>query len=510
MFPALSHLAAILTSLSASFGLAAAAPAVDLSVARHQAPVVVTASSRPFVAQTADRRDEKPNLQAKDLRSYILQLSAMRQQLAKATKEAKQFRLIAVSNSYVPRHEGDGSAPNIHSNSSEDHPSREDHPHRPGSAGSSTSSTSTGQVSKPSTSISNGGFVSLNFDDGDVTAFNSARPIVEAAGFPATYYIVSQQLGDRGFSGYITTDQVKQLQTEGNEVADHTRDHAHLNLLTPNDVHNEIVGAKQDLADLGISPDLSFAYPYGEVNNAIENEVKNDGFIGARGTGDGLNTKDTDPFDLRADSLDRTTTFDHVKNLIDKAVAENSWYIITIHAIDKPGEFYSVSPSLVTQIVNYLKDNNVPVATNAQGLREFINSQPASNTGNGDQNQNQNNDHGTSTDNSNSNDHGTQSITLNRVDDRLWKSDKINVNGNTRYTYSDQYKSSTVNDIDLRFFFDDGRTVDVQIERFPERDNWQNAQINFATPSGAKAMVIYHLANPGGQLDVRDFQLAHP
>jgi|GEM_PF-5374065 len=250
----------------------------------------------------------------------------------------------------------------------------------------STNATSTNATSTNATStnqggggqnhpdISSGGFVSINFDDGEISAFDIGRPIMLTAGLPATYYITTHQLGGPNFSGYVTPAQVLQLQTDGFEIGNHTQSHVDLVGLATSSIQQEILGAGQDLAQMGISSVTTFAYPSGHTDPAIETLISGDGFLGARGASDSLafNTKTIDPLDLTAFAPNASSTFSQIQSGIDQAIASHGWLIITFHSFNKTGDFYSVSPTMLQQTVDYLKLHNIPVATNDRGLREFM------------------------------------------------------------------------------------------------------------------------------------------
>lgn len=220
--------------------------------------------------------------------------------------------------------------------------------------------------------IQQGGFISINFDDGELSAFEIGRPIVEEAGIPATYYIVTHQLDKPDFSGYISEDDVKRLEADGNEIGNHSQNHPHLRDIATSSIIAEINGAQDELERIGIDDVKTFAYPYGEVPAGLEDIFADAGIIGARGTGGGINLKNTNPYNLKSWSITDTTTFAEVKAFIDKAVTQNGWGIITLHFFNRENDKYSIRPELLQQIVDYLVENNIPVTTNAEGLKEFM------------------------------------------------------------------------------------------------------------------------------------------
>jgi peptidoglycan/xylan/chitin deacetylase (PgdA/CDA1 family) len=213
------------------------------------------------------------------------------------------------------------------------------------------------------------GMISFNFDDGWLSTYQNAAPILSSDGIKGTYYIITETLpGD--WTGYVGATQVLALQMSGNEIGDHTRTHPDLTLLTTTQAQDEILGAKTDLLAVGIANVTTFAYPYGNYNDAIINLVKSDGFTGARTAyPDGENYKDTDPYQLLSVDVEVTTTVAEVESWVDQAIADRSWVILAFHQIDNSGDQYSVTPANLQQIVDYVKSKGIMTVTNTQGVQ---------------------------------------------------------------------------------------------------------------------------------------------
>jgi peptidoglycan/xylan/chitin deacetylase (PgdA/CDA1 family) len=214
------------------------------------------------------------------------------------------------------------------------------------------------------------GGVTFRFDDGWQSQYDVALPILQSAGFRGTFYIVTRQLLDNGFSGFMSSDEVKQLAASGQEVGDHTQSHPHLPTLSLNQQQAEIVGAKQDLEGMGISAQ-SFSYPYGEYTADTEDIVRNAGFSSAVTTIETSATQNSDPFQIEAPSLQVTDTPERVEQMIQNAVSNHRWLVMTFHRIDNSGDQYSMSPQNFQEIVNYVRENNIPVVTVSEGAAQI-------------------------------------------------------------------------------------------------------------------------------------------
>jgi peptidoglycan/xylan/chitin deacetylase (PgdA/CDA1 family) len=124
--------------------------------------------------------------------------------------------------------------------------------------------------------------VILTFDDGDISVYTTAFPIMQKYGLTGVTYIVGNYMGT---SGYMTADQIKELVAAGWEVGSHSRSHRDLTRLAPAVQRVEIVEARKVLQKATGSPVLTFAYPFGIMNSAVGDYAHFAGYIAAMGLG---------------------------------------------------------------------------------------------------------------------------------------------------------------------------------------------------------------------------------
>ncbi|MBX4210463.1 DUF5011 domain-containing protein [Candidatus Parcubacteria bacterium] len=210
------------------------------------------------------------------------------------------------------------------------------------------------------------GMVSFNFDDGWEATYKDAIPVLDAAGFKSTQYLVSQYINHPNF---MTTGEVLTLERNGHEIGAHTRTHARLTELTSDQAKFEIEGSFNELKALGVQHIATFAYPYGLYNDRIIDMIKAAGFSGARAITNDLNTRNTDPYILARKPMEVGYTFNDVKGWIDQAIRDKSWVILVFHHVDNSGDQFSVTPALFKQVVDYTKQTHIKVITNSQGIQ---------------------------------------------------------------------------------------------------------------------------------------------
>jgi peptidoglycan/xylan/chitin deacetylase (PgdA/CDA1 family) len=229
-------------------------------------------------------------------------------------------------------------------------------------------------------SITNRGFVSIDFDDGYQSMYDNGLPIFDAAGLRTTQYIITQHVGT---PEYVTWDEVHSMLNHGHEIGNHTRTHPFLTTLPISQVQDEILGAQQDFQAQGIVP-LTVAYPYGDYNTDVENVVKAAGFRGARSSDLGYDCNllftlasachngvfSNNPLYLYSEAAeaDMNTTIGDITGWIDYATANKLWLIILLHRVDEDGNSISLRHELLEQMVNYLVQQKTAVVTNSEGM----------------------------------------------------------------------------------------------------------------------------------------------
>jgi peptidoglycan/xylan/chitin deacetylase (PgdA/CDA1 family) len=123
----------------------------------------------------------------------------------------------------------------------------------------------------------------ITLDDGYVSVFDTARPILKKFDYPWTFFIYTKYIASGGKS--ITWEQLAALRDEGVEIGCHTASHINLRETRGKSpeaydvwLHDEIIGAKQLIEKkLGIRCAV-FAYPEGRYNTKVLDVVKAAGY----------------------------------------------------------------------------------------------------------------------------------------------------------------------------------------------------------------------------------------
>jgi peptidoglycan/xylan/chitin deacetylase (PgdA/CDA1 family) len=256
------------------------------------------------------------------------------------------------------------------------------------------------------TSIDTNGFydkvVILNFDDGRLSQYTNAIPILDKYGFKATFYVVCNYIGKK--DGYMDWKEIKALQKEGHDIGSHSMNHVRLEKLSKKNVEYEVGQSKRCLQDHGINA-KSFAYPFdsGSDDKTVINIVAKYYEIG-RTASDALaflrcdnpkiqptqtdcrtyTDKDgltyANRYTVRAwsqdaarieDSASDNTMADKFIRIVDSQIKYNNAGtikaipIIIYHRVGDSGNLYNTDIKLFNAQMKYLHDNGYKVLTMA-------------------------------------------------------------------------------------------------------------------------------------------------
>ncbi len=139
--------------------------------------------------------------------------------------------------------------------------------------------------------------VVITFDDGYADNYTTAFPVLKRYDFPALVFVVSDFVGK---PGYVTWDNLKEMQGSGFVTGSHTRNHLYLPEVKDHTrLVDEIVTSKKILEDnIGREIDY-FSYPSGGYSEEIKDIVKSAKYKGACATNRGYDRFNTSRYELK-------------------------------------------------------------------------------------------------------------------------------------------------------------------------------------------------------------------
>jgi len=139
--------------------------------------------------------------------------------------------------------------------------------------------------------------VAITIDDAFESGFAEAAPRLKARGFPFTLF-VSTRAVERGLTGYMTWDQIRELRDGGVTIGHQAHSDIHMAKAGKEAILTDINAANELFRkELGFVPKL-FAYPYGEAGLATMSTIKELGFEYAFGQHSGVVHRTSEPYFL--------------------------------------------------------------------------------------------------------------------------------------------------------------------------------------------------------------------
>ena len=108
--------------------------------------------------------------------------------------------------------------------------------------------------------------MTIDFDDGTADQFQTAA-LLKAHGMAGVYFINSGRIGLT--DSYLTADQIRSLQADGNEIGGHTVFHLHLPQQSTAEQQRQICTDRDQLLALGLRI-TDLAFPFGEYTAATQ------------------------------------------------------------------------------------------------------------------------------------------------------------------------------------------------------------------------------------------------
>jgi peptidoglycan/xylan/chitin deacetylase (PgdA/CDA1 family) len=149
--------------------------------------------------------------------------------------------------------------------------------------------------------------VVVSFDDGYLSHYTHAKPVLRALGWPGVLNLQLNVLGQGG----LTTKQIKSMIAAGWEVDSHTLTHPDLTTLDDASLKRELVDSRRELQKrFGVPADF-LAYPAGKYDARVEAATKAAGYRAATTVDEGVARGRDDLFALkrvRVNASDTATT----------------------------------------------------------------------------------------------------------------------------------------------------------------------------------------------------------
>ncbi len=131
--------------------------------------------------------------------------------------------------------------------------------------------------------------IMLTFDDGTLSQYQNALPVLTEYGFKAVFFIMSVSIGKPRF---VNKSQIAELSAKGHVIGAHTWDHKNVKKYALDDWGRQISQPKKLLESITGKPVVYFAYPFGVWSKEAVDRLNANRYVGAfqlAGKGDNAN-----------------------------------------------------------------------------------------------------------------------------------------------------------------------------------------------------------------------------
>jgi peptidoglycan/xylan/chitin deacetylase (PgdA/CDA1 family) len=133
----------------------------------------------------------------------------------------------------------------------------------------------------------------VSFDDGDLSGYTVAAPLLERHGLRGEFFVVTRWIGTPGF---MTASHLRELGARGHGIHSHSRTHARLSSLTAPQIDEELRGSKEDLETLLGRPVTQFSIPGGDYDARVIDIARRAGYTSVLNSVEGYNEENGHAF----------------------------------------------------------------------------------------------------------------------------------------------------------------------------------------------------------------------
>ncbi len=108
--------------------------------------------------------------------------------------------------------------------------------------------------------------IAITFDDGHVSSAELATGALEDAGMSATFFIITDRVGEPGF---VTWDQARDLAERGMEIGSHSVSHRPLTALAEAELRKELAESRHALEQQISAPCQHISLPHGFATSSV-------------------------------------------------------------------------------------------------------------------------------------------------------------------------------------------------------------------------------------------------
>jgi peptidoglycan-N-acetylglucosamine deacetylase len=215
--------------------------------------------------------------------------------------------------------------------------------------------------------------VILTFDDAVLSHYTNVAPLLKKYKFGGTFFIaefLKPSFNDKKL--YLSWEQIGELNKMGFEIANHTRNHTHVNKMQPEQFVEELEYIEQKAKAQKVKEQMvSFAYPGYDVNQKAFAVLEDKDYLFARvGGGRAYDPMKDHPYLIPSFS----TSGDNSKQIFEAfgQAKDGKIVVLTVHGVpDEAHPWVNTPLPLLEQYLKYLHDNHYKVVA-LRDLNKYI------------------------------------------------------------------------------------------------------------------------------------------
>jgi peptidoglycan/xylan/chitin deacetylase (PgdA/CDA1 family) len=217
--------------------------------------------------------------------------------------------------------------------------------------------------------------VIFTFDDGYISDYNLAYPILKSHGIQGTSYIIGK-FPDHNTPNALSWSQIKEMSADGWDFGCHTYNHVDMTKLSAAQIRKSLEEENQAFINQGLEPPKIMAYPSGKYNQQVIDVVKQYRLQGRKAFYESkfVDPNHVNPYEIDSISADmrKPPRLKSREELVDKAVREKGIIVFRTHCMYKEkvndnGRWDVQTDSrLFAQLVQYCVDKKVEFMTMSQ------------------------------------------------------------------------------------------------------------------------------------------------
>jgi peptidoglycan/xylan/chitin deacetylase (PgdA/CDA1 family) len=209
--------------------------------------------------------------------------------------------------------------------------------------------------------------VVLSFDDSYLTDFTVVKPILDSKGVKATFCAVTTLVGT---SNHVSWSQLRQLQAEGHEIANHSATHVSLDVADAALIKTEVADAYATLTAQNLDV-VGWAYPQSASSADSRREVRRLHRYGLGGISGGGGTRmPIWTYAIGRQQLNSTTTVASLTAMVDSYIANPGILCFLNHSgsgLDANGQ------ATLAAVIDYCQANGVAIMRARDAVEAYAN-----------------------------------------------------------------------------------------------------------------------------------------